>query len=219
MDAAVDGRRARGDLSRAAVLARATDLASVEGLDGVSFGRLADASGHSKSSIATLFGNKESLQLATIAAAADVFRRRVVEPTRALPYGAGRVAALMRGALDYSRSRVFTGGCFFAAIGADVDSKPGVVRDAVRSWLSTWHGYVEAQLRHAAARGELSQDPAVLESLAFELLALYNEANARSLLTGSERPYELASAAMRARLLAEGADAPALGPLPPRELS
>lgn len=214
--AITDGRRARGDVSRRAILARATDIASVEGLDGLSLGRLAEASGHSKSSIATLFGSKESLQLATVAAAAETFREHVVEPTRALPRGVARVAMLMRSALDYSRARVFTGGCFFAATGADVDSKPGPVRDAVREWLRTWHGYVEAQLRHAADLGELPDDPAELERLAFELTALFDEANARSLLTGDERPYEIAAEVMRERLRAAGADPGALQSLTAR---
>jgi len=207
-----DGRRARGDASRRVILGHAADLASVEGLDGLSFGRLSEVSGHSKSSIATLFRGKEALQLATVATAAEVFRLRVVEPARVRPHGAGRVAALLQGVLDYSRERVFIGGCFFSAISADVDSKPGPVRDEVRRWQALWRGYVEAQLRHAASSGELTAgaDP---ERLAFELLAYFTEANARSLLSGEDRAYDLAGAAMRDRLLAAGADPAALDAL------
>lgn len=58
-----------------------------------------------------------------------------------------RLSALLRYVLEYSRDRVFTGGCFFAATAADVDSKPGPVRDAVRTALVDWYGYIEAQLR------------------------------------------------------------------------
>ena len=47
--------------------------------------------------------------------AAEVFRARIVRPARELPRGVLRVATLMRGDLDYSRERVFAGGCFFAA--------------------------------------------------------------------------------------------------------
>ena len=202
-----DRRRARGDASRRAVLAHATDIASVEGLDGLTIGRLAEASGHSKSSIATLFGGKEALQLAAVNAAADVFRERVVDPAREEPRGVRRLAILLRNALDYSRERVFTGGCFFAATAADVDSKPGPVRDAVHGWLRDWYGYLEAQLRHAVEAGELELDDDAVEQLAFELISLDNEANARSLIVRSDRPYELAARAMRDRLLAAGADA------------
>jgi AcrR family transcriptional regulator len=208
-----DGRRARGDASRRMVLEHATDIASIEGLDGVTIGRLAAASGVSKSSVASLFGGKEGLQIAAIAAAAEVFRAVVVEPARAHPRGVRRLGALLRGALDYSRERVFSGGCFFAATAADVDSKPGQVRDAVREWLRTWYGYLEVQLRYAVDAGELELTPDEVEQLAFELISLDNEANARSLVMGSDRPYTLAARAMRTRLLAAGADAADLAAL------
>ncbi|KRA25312.1 transcriptional regulator [Microbacterium sp. Root61] len=212
-DAVIDGRRARGDASRRAIIERATDIASVEGLDGLTIGRLAEESGHSKSSIATLFGGKEGLQLAAVAAAADRFRDIVIEPARTEPRGIARVAALLRNTLDYSRERVFTGGCFFAATAADVDSKPGPVRDAVRTWMGDWYGYLEVQLRHASDAGELQTDAVATDQLAFELIALNNEANSRSLLMGTDRPYALAAAAMHRRLREAGADPASLKPL------
>jgi len=201
-----DRRRARGDASRRTVLESATDLASTDGLDGLTIGRLAETSGLSKSSIATLFGGKEGLQLATVEAAREIFRESVVEPAREEDRGIRRLAVLLRSALDYSRERIFSGGCFFAATAADVDSKPGPVRDAVRTALRDWYGYLETQLAHAAANGEITADAGQVEQLAFELIALDNEANARSLLMGSERPYEIAAAGMRDRLIAFGAD-------------
>ncbi|MEU4014445.1 TetR/AcrR family transcriptional regulator [Microbacterium sp. NPDC028030] len=199
----LDGRRARGDASRRIVLQSATDLASVEGLDGLTIGRLAEASGSSKSSIATLFQSKEGLQLATVAAAREIFTAQIVEPARQQPRGVRRVAALLRNALAYSKDRIFTGGCFFAATAADVDSKSGPVSDAVRAALTDWYGYIEVQLRHAVDAGELDAD---VEVLAFELVALNEEANSRSLLLDDERPYALAAAAMGGRLRAAGAD-------------
>lgn len=210
---AVDGRRARGDASRRAVLTFATDLVSVEGLDGLSIGRLAEESGHSKSSIAGLFQNKAGLQLATVDAGRAVFMAVVVEPAREQPRGLPRLVALMDHLIEYSRTRVFAGGCFFAAVSADVDSKPGPVRDAVRAAMSDWYGYIEAQVRYAAEAGELDLDAAGIEALAFELPALYEQANARSLLYGDDRPYEIAARAMRERLVRAGADAATLAPL------
>ncbi|QNA93885.1 MULTISPECIES: TetR/AcrR family transcriptional regulator [unclassified Microbacterium] len=203
----LDGRRARGEASRRIVLQSATDLASVEGLDGLTIGRLAEASGSRKSSIATLFQSKEGLQLATVAAAREIFTARIVTPARAEPRGVRRLAALLRNSLLYSKDRVFTGGCFFAATAADVDSKSGPVSDAVRAALVDWYGYVEAQLRYAVEAREIEGDP---EVLAFELVAMNEEANSRSLLLDDERPYVIAAAAMRGRLRAAGADEPAL---------
>lgn len=206
-NAVVDGRRARGDASRRIVLHSATNLASVEGLDGLSIGRLAAASGSSKSSIATLFRSKEGLQLATIAAAREIFIAQIVEPAREQPRGVRRLAALMRNSLRYSKDRIFTGGCFFAATAADLDSKTGPVSDAVRAAQIGWYGYIDAQLQHAVDAGEIDAD---VEVLAFELVALYEEANSRSLLLDDERPYAIAAAAMRGRLRSAGADESAI---------
>ncbi|WP_424936178.1 MULTISPECIES: TetR/AcrR family transcriptional regulator [Bacteria] len=201
-----DGRRVRGDASRRVVLERATDLASVDGLDGLTIGRLADASGMSKSGIATLFRGKEGVQLATVEAARQIFVGRIVDPARREPRGVRRLAALLRNALEYSRDRVFRGGCFFAAAAADVDSKPGPVREAVRSALVDWYGYLQAQVVAAIHDGELAVDESEAEVLAFHLAALNEQANARSLLLHDDRPYLLAAAGMRNALRAAGAD-------------
>ena len=206
VESVVDGRRARGDASRRSVLRFATDLASVGGLDGLSIGQLAEASGHSKSSIAGLFQNKEGLQLATVAAGRDVFMDVVVERAREHERGLPRLVALMHHLIEYSRTRVFTGGCFFAAITADVDSKPGPVRDAVREAMAQWYGYIAVQVRHAVDAGDLDLDEDGIDQVAFTLPALYEQANARSLLYSSDQPYVLAARGMREVLTSAGAE-------------
>src|SRR5262245_6563791 len=94
--------RAPGDLSRARVGKQAAELATIEGLDGLSIGRLAEATGLSKSSVHALFGSKEELQLATINAARESFIAEVVAP--ALETGGSgreRLVALCEGYLSY----------------------------------------------------------------------------------------------------------------------
>jgi AcrR family transcriptional regulator len=201
----VDGRRARGDESRRVAVSRAVDIASVEGLDGLSIGGLAGVVGASKSGVAALFGSKEQLQLAVVAAASDIFAATVIEPARVEPRGIRRLAALLMRWLDYSSGRTFPGGCFFLAASAEFDSKPGLVRDAVAAALETWDGYLTASIRFAVEQGELPglDDP---EQLTFELRALASEANSRSLLQGSDVPYARARMAMAARLESLGAD-------------
>jgi AcrR family transcriptional regulator len=51
--------------TRSAILARAVDLASAEGLEGLTIGRLAGDLRMSKSGLFAHFGSKEELQLAT----------------------------------------------------------------------------------------------------------------------------------------------------------
>lgn len=210
----VDGRLARGDESRRRVLRHALDLASTEGLDGLSFGRLADASRQSKSGIATLFGSKEGLQLAAVAAAREVFAASVVEPVRATTPAGGlaRVIGLTGAWLSYSRRRVFSGGCFFAATVAEFDARPGAVQDALRGALDEWEGYLSHSIRRAMASGELpGLDEA--EQLAFEIAGILEAANNRSLLRGEDAPYERAARTLRERFAALGASPDAVSAL------
>jgi AcrR family transcriptional regulator len=204
-----DGRRLRGDASRRVILAAAGDLASVEGLDQVSIGRIAQAAGLSKSNVATLFGSKERLQLATVEAARERFIETVIEPARAHPRGLARTLALLDRWIGYSRDRVFAGGCFFAAAAADFDAKPGEVRDAVAAMLREWGRYLAATLQHAHDLGELPElDDA--KQAAFEFSALLELANRDSLLTGRNSSYRRARAGIASRLRAAGADAAAI---------
>lgn len=200
----IDGRRLRGDASRRVVLERAADLASVEGLDGLSIGRIATAAHVSKSGVATLFGTKERLQLATVDAAAQRFREAVLEPARVEPRGIRRIVALLDAWIAYSRDRVFPGGCFFAAALADFDAKPGPVRDAIAAAYRSWNDYLRIALGYAIDQQELHADTDA-ELLAFEFTSLLDGANARSVMSGSSEPYGLARRAVATRLVAAGA--------------
>src|SRR3954462_10914120 len=82
-----DGRRLRGDKTRRAILTRATQIASVEGLEGLSLGRLAADLGISKSGLFAHFGSKEELQLMTLRAARRVFYEAPVRPALRPPGG------------------------------------------------------------------------------------------------------------------------------------
>lgn len=201
-----DARRARGDETRRAILAHAIDTASVDGLEGLTIGRLAEAARHSKSGIATLFGSKEQLQLATVAAAREVFVEQVTAPARASSSrGLDRVCALVSHWLAYSEDRVFRGGCFFAAASVEFDARPGAVRDAILAELTEWEDYLTVSIQYAIDGGELpGLDDA--RQLAFEIVAFLESANTRSLLRASTEPYERAAAAARVRLIGLGAD-------------
>src|SRR5215831_11024923 len=75
--------RADGERTRAAILRAAASLATVEGLEGLSIGHLADAIGMSKSGLYAHFGSKQELQLATVDEAERIFDEEVVQPALA----------------------------------------------------------------------------------------------------------------------------------------
>jgi AcrR family transcriptional regulator len=209
----VDLRIERGNQTRQTILKRSTQIASVEGLDGLSLGRLAGELRLSKSGVFALFGSIEDLQLATIRAAVKVYVEHVLQPSRALPPGAGKVWQLCRSWLEYSRTRVFAGGCFFCAVSAEFDARPGPIHDAVAAANDTWVGYVETTIGEAIAAGQIAAGTD-RSLLAFELIALLEAANARSVLHNDESLYRTAGTAILHRLRAAATD-PTLVPATP----
>jgi AcrR family transcriptional regulator len=182
----------KGERTRAAILDRAVDLASVEGLEGLTIGRLATELRMSKSGLFRHFGSKQDLQLATVGAARDRFVAMVLEPASAAPDGAPRLRAMAEHYLDYLYS--FPGGCFWGATASEFDDRPGPVRDAIAASLDAWMAEL---VRQATAAGIADPD-----RYAFELYAVVMAANARWRLTGDRGAFDLARAAL-ARLEAE----------------
>src|SRR2546430_17358465 len=110
--------------AREAILERAVDVASEEGLEGLTIGRLATEMEMSKSGLFGNFGSKEELQLATIEAAGRRFAEEVVGPLSDLEAGTERLRALCDRYIGYMERQVFPGGVFLASGGGAVDHPP-----------------------------------------------------------------------------------------------
>jgi AcrR family transcriptional regulator len=178
--------------TRTAILERAVDLASSDGLEGLTIGRLAGELDMSKSGLFAHFGSKEDLQLATVQAAAQRFLDDVVLPAQAAEAGAARLRAYCEGYVDHLERSVFPGGCFWAAAAAEFDDRPGPVRDAIRGGVAAWLDELERQARAAGAR-----DP---RQLAFEIYSLGLGANATHRLLGDAQAFDRARAAIESLL-------------------
>ena len=184
----VHKRRSDGERSRSAILDAAMRLATVEGLEGVSISRLADAVGMSKSGLFAHFGSKEGLQLATVEAADAVFADQVIAPSAGAATGLERLRALADGYLRYIEAGTFPGGCFFASALTEVSMRPGPVRDRVVAVFDDWL----AQLEAAAAEAQL-EDPA---QVAFEIEAALLLANAQYAVARGPEPIDRARRAI-----------------------
>ncbi len=184
---------AKGAETRAAILDRAVDLASAEGLEGLTIGRLAGELGMSKSGLFAHFGSKQDLQLATVEAAANRFRAAVIEPALEAPEGAPRLRAMADAYLAHLDSGVYSGGCFWAATAAEYDDRPGPVRDAIAGAIDAWLAELGRQ-----ARGAGLAEP---DRVAFELYAVAMAANSRFRLSGHREVFGYAREATD-RLLA-----------------
>jgi AcrR family transcriptional regulator len=191
--------RSDGERSRQAILREAAQLATVEGISGLSIGRLADAVGMSKSGLFAHFGSKEELQLATIETASALFDELVVQPALAEPAGIDRLRALAELFLRHVEARVYPGGCFFASVAAEMDTHPGPVRDRAVALTVEWFAGVVAAVRDAQAEGAI--DPAEdADQLAFELDSYLLLANAQFVAGGGPEPMRRARLAVERRL-------------------
>ena len=202
---AIPERRLRsdGERSRNAILREATQLATVEGLEGLSIGRLADVVGMSKSGLFAHFGSKEELQLATFDAARALFDERVIEPALQAPTAIERLHRLCETYLDYVQD-AFPGGCFFAAVLAEMDTRPGVVRDRAVAFMDEWLGLITREVQGAQAEGAIGRDEDVAR-VAFQLEAYLFLANAQFVVLRDAAPIELARRAIEERFASAAA--------------
>src|ERR1700752_5015883 len=168
-------RRPRGVKTRRAILRKAVNLASLEGLEGLTIGKFASALRISKSGLFAHFGSKEDLQCAVVDEARDIFVESVVRPAYEFR-GLGRLRALCENWLSYGEGKVFPGGCFFSAASLEFDDRPGRVRDQIVELMKKWLGNLEHAARNAQLAGEINKD-ADVRQLAFEIQALAMGAN------------------------------------------
>ncbi len=194
-------RRSDGERSRNAILREAAQLATVEGIEGLSISRLADAVGMSKSGLFAHFGSKEELQLATVETASMLFDELVIEPALRAPTGLERLRSLGENYLRHVEDSVYPGGCFFASVAAELDTHLGPVRDRAIQVVGAWIGHQEQAVRDAQAEGAIdpSEDP---EQLAFELEAYLILANQMFVIAPSPVPIERARRALKRRIAA-----------------
>ena len=185
--------------TRREILAIAVDIASAEGLEGLSIGRLAAELKMSKTGIFAHFGSKERLQLATVDAAKVIFFDQVVQPSLACSRGIQRLIEMLENWLGYVEGIVFRGGCFFAAASAEFDSRPGSVRDLIAELTGAWVTALREEIAFAKTQRliQASVDPA---QLAFELHAYIQEANWAFKLFNDKSAFSMARRAIADRI-------------------
>ena len=193
------GRKAQGERTRHAILETAVHIASAEGLEGLTIGRLASALSMSKSGLFAHFGSKEDLQVATVEAARAIFIREVIKPAFESTQGLLRLWKLCDIWLSYVQSGVFRGGCFFAAAAAEFDSRPGQVRDRIAEIMKEWLSTLRSAIVEAQQAGQLDKEIDATQ-LAFEFNSLELGANWAFQLYGDMRAFKRAREAIRERL-------------------
>lgn len=191
-------RSVRGAHTRQSILQVAVQLASQEGLEQLTIGRLAAKLEMSKSGLFAHFGSKEALQVATIETAAQTFVDEIIRPTLAHAKGASRLQALCDAWFSYMERKVFEGGCFFATASNEYKSRPGPLHDLLAAKMKNWLRYLAGLIQDAQARGQL-QAEVEADQLAFEIHALFMGANWAYQLHGDARAIAWARRALSQR--------------------
>lgn len=208
----ITATRNKGTLTRETVLQEAVQMASELGLEGLSIGRLAEATGLSKAGLFAHFGSKEELQLATLRAVRDRVAQEVFVPAFKAPRGLKRLVAVCDRWLTYAESDLFRGGCPIAAASLEFDGRPGPVRDYTAECMLELRHTLARLLREAKASGELSKE-ADPEQLAYEFHALALGANGAFQLHGDHTAFAMSRRAIKERLRAFTAPGTRLAPL------
>ena len=161
-------QRSKGQSSRDTILLTAAKLATTKGLIGLSLGDLAAEIGMSKSGLYAHFKSKEELELATIETAAGIFDHEVLQPAMRAQAGTERLRALVVSFLSHLERKVFPGGCFFASVAAELDTRPGSARDRVVEVLGQWLALLKQCILEAQELGEIDPNAEVAQ-VVFEL--------------------------------------------------
>jgi AcrR family transcriptional regulator len=169
-------RQSKGQASRETILLAATKLATLKGLEGLSLSDLAAEVGMSKSGLYAHFKDKEELELATIDTAAAIFDREVLQPAARSNGGVERLRTAADAYLSHLERKVFPGGCFFAAVAAELDTRPGAARDRVFEVIGNWFSLLTQCILEAQELGEINSQANVDQSV-FELEAMLLTAN------------------------------------------
>lgn len=194
-------RGTKGAKTREHVLALALELASRDGLHGITIGTLAEHAGMSKGGLFAHFASKEELQRQVLEVAIARFRAVVVEPVLAVPPGIARLR------LVFERWTVWDGddrllGCPFVMFSAELDDQPGGARDLLVAAQARWMKFIASVVSEAADAARSTAADAGL--FAFQLQGiLLGYHHARRLLH-DERAMARARAAFEALLVGHG---------------
>jgi AcrR family transcriptional regulator len=202
----------RGLRTREAILHRAVHLASVEGLEGLTVGRLAEELKMSKSGLFAHFGSKEGLQLATVETARQIFIDQITVPALKAPKGMPRLWNLIDSWLGHVEGKIYAGGCFFTAASFEFDDRRGLVRDRIAAIMREWMAALERAVFEAQKAGHLdAKTNSTL--LAHEMQGIGLGAHWAHQLLDDPVAYSRARDAIRERLVSVAT--PSCPPLPP----
>jgi AcrR family transcriptional regulator len=154
----MDAKTLKAELTRAAIVGAALDLAAEQGLEAITLQAVADGTGLSKSGVFSRVGSREALQMAVI----DEFGRRFLDdvflPAVELPKGLPRLQEIVRRWIVRTRDVEAQQGCIFTAGAFELDDRDGPLRDHLLGEVTRWRAALRRTVLQAVEAGHLKPD-------------------------------------------------------------
>lgn len=148
----------KGTDTRARIVETALRSASIDGIEGITLGKVASDVGMSKSGLFAHFDSKEALQVDVLNAAAQKFAEVVVSPAFKAPRGEPRLRALFEHWLEWERHDSLPGGCIFVHAAAELDDRPGPAHDTLVAWQQRWMDTLTRAVQMSVEAGHFRND-------------------------------------------------------------
>ena len=154
----MDARTQKAELTRAAIVGAALDLAAAEGLEAISLQAVADRIGLSKSGVFSRVGSREALQIAVIEEFGRRFLADVFVPAMQQPKGLPRLNDIVRRWIIRTRDVEANQGCIFTAGAFELDDREGPLRDFLLGEVTRWRAALRRTVTQAIEAGHLKPD-------------------------------------------------------------
>ncbi|HZN46074.1 MAG TPA: TetR family transcriptional regulator [Ramlibacter sp.] len=154
----MDARTQKSELTRAAIVGAALDLAAAEGLESITLQAVADRIGLSKSGVFSRVGSREALQMAVIEEFGRRFIADVFVPAMQQPKGLPRLNEIVRRWIIRTRDVEARSGCIFTAGAFELDDRNGPLRDFLLGEVTRWRAALRRTVLQAVEAGHLKAD-------------------------------------------------------------
>lgn len=167
----MEAKTQRSELTRAAIIGAALDLAAAEGLGSITLQAVADRIGLSKSGVFSRVGSRETLQKAVV----EEFGRRFIDdvfvPAMQQPKGLPRLDTIVQRWIVRTRDVEARSGCVFSAGAFELDDRDGPLRDHLHHEILRWRSALRRTVAQAVEAGHLKADTDT-EQLVSEIYSL-----------------------------------------------
>jgi AcrR family transcriptional regulator len=160
----------KGEMTRAAILDVALELASRNGLEGLTIGLLADRMNMSKSGVFAHFGSREDLQIDVLKLYHQRFEQEVFAPSIKEPRGLRRLEAMFERWLERVSVEIASG-CIYISGAVEYDDRPGPIRDSLVGMVRIWQTALVRCVQQTIDCGDFKPDTDP-QQLVFEMYGL-----------------------------------------------